>query len=110
MHLSYRTIWSSFVYLGISLILVYFGNERGEKSPLENLAHSGVGITLLYYLAQIGLMVSYMRFHRLSWGISTLILVIVALLRSISSGVAILTVAMVMGREVVTEVRARDDQ
>jgi hypothetical protein len=32
-------------------------------------------------------------------------IVLVALLRSMSSGVAILTVAMVMGREVVTQTR-----
>ena len=29
-----RTIWSSFAYLGASLLLVNFGNEGGENTPL----------------------------------------------------------------------------
>ena len=105
--LSPRTIWSSFGYLGASLLLVNFGNEGGENTPWENLAFRGLGVSALYYLAQIGLMLGYLRFHRLGWGVSVVVLVLVALLRSMSSGVAILTVAMVMGREVVT--RKRED-
>jgi hypothetical protein len=103
--LSPRTIWSSFAYLGASLLLVFFGNEGGENTPWENLAFRGLGVSVLYYLAQIGLMLGYLRFHRLGWGVSAVVVVLVALLRSMSSGVAILTVAMVMGREVVTRKR-----
>ena len=103
--LSPRTIWSSFAYLGASLLLVNFGNEGGENTPWENLAYRGLGVSVLYYLAQIGLMLGYLRFHRLGWGVSAVVVVLVALLRSISSGVAILTVAMVMGREAVTRMR-----
>ena len=103
--LSPRTIWSSFAYLGASLLLVNFGNEGGENTPWENLAFRGLGVSVLYYFAQIGLMLGYLRVHRLGWGVSVVVVVLVALLRSMSSGVAILTVAMVMGREVVTRMR-----
>ena len=82
-----------------------FGNWGGENTPWENLAFRGLGVSVLYYLAQIGLMLGYLRYHRLGWGVSVVVLVLVALLRSMSSGVAILTVAMVMGREVVTRMR-----
>lgn len=108
--LSSRTIWSSFAYLGTSLLLVNFGNEGGENTPWENLAIRGIGVSVLYYLAQIGLMFGYLRFHRLGWGLSLLVLLLVALLRSVAnSGLAILTVAMVMGREVVTRMREDDN-
>ncbi len=104
--LSSRTIWSSFAYLGVSLLLVFFGNEGGQNTPWENLAFRGLGVSVLYYLAQIGLMLGYLRFHRLGWGVSVMVLVLVAVLRSAAnSGLAILTVAMVMGREVVTSKR-----
>jgi hypothetical protein len=103
--LSPRTIWSSFAYLGASLVLVFFVNVCGENKPWENLAFRGICVSVLYYLAQIGLMLGYLRFHRLGWGVSAVVVVMVALLRSMSSGVAILTVAMVMGREVVTRKR-----
>ncbi len=104
--LSPRTIWSSFAYLGVSLLLVFFGNEGGQNTPWENLAFRGLGVSVLYYLAQIGLMLGYLRFHRLGWGVSVMVLVLVAVLRSAAnSGLAILTVAMVMGREVVTSKR-----
>jgi len=109
--LSSRTIWSSFAYLGTSLLLVNFGNEGGENTPWENLAIRGIGVSVLYYLAQIGLMLGYLRFHRLGWGSSLLVLLLVALLRSVAnSGLAILTVAMVMGREVVTRKRQDGNQ
>ena len=97
-----RTVLSSLAYLFASLLLVNFANEGGENTPWENLAFRGLGVSLLYYLAQIGLMLGYLRFHRLGWGVSVVVVVLVALLRSMSSWVAILTVAMVMGREVVT--------
>lgn len=107
--LSSRTIWSSFAYLGVSLLLVFFGNEGGENTPWENLVFRGLGVSVLYYFAQIGLMLGYLRFQRLGWGVSAVVVVLVALLRSMSSGVAILTVAMVMGREVVTRMREDDN-
>jgi len=43
----------------------------------------------------------YLRFQRLDWGVSLVVVLIVAARRTLSSGVAILTVAMVMGREMV---------
>jgi hypothetical protein len=47
------------------------------------------------------LMLSYLRFQRLGWGVSLVVVLIVAAPMTLSSGVAILTVAMVMGREMV---------
>ena len=85
----------------LSLLLVYFGNEGGENTPLENLAYRGRWVSLAYYASQVLLMLGYLRFQRLGWGVTLIVVVLVALLRSLSSGVALLTVAMVMGREMV---------
>ncbi len=99
--LSLRTIAASFGYLMLSLLLVYFGNEGGENTPFENLAYRGRWVSLAYYSSQVLLMLGYLRFQRLGWGVSLVVVLIVAALRTLSSGVAILTVAMVMGREMV---------
>ena len=99
--LSRRTIAASFGYLMLSLLLVYFGNEGGENTPLENIMLRGRWVSLAYYTSQVLLMLGYLRFQRLGWGVTLIVVVLVALLRSLSSGVAILTVAMVMGREMV---------
>ncbi len=85
----------------LSLLLVNFANEGGENTPLENLAYRGRWVSLAYYASQVLLMLGYLRFQRLGWGVTLIVVVLVALLRSLSSGVAILTVAMVMGREMV---------
>jgi len=97
--LSLRTIAASFGYLMLSLLLVYFGNEGGENTPFENLAYRGRWVSLAYYASQVLLMLGYLRVQRLGWGVSLVVVLIVAALRTLSSGVAILTVAMVMGRE-----------
>jgi hypothetical protein len=106
--LSLRTIWASFAYLMLSLLLVNFANEGGENTPLENLAFRGGWVSLAYYASQVLLMLGYMRFQLLGWGVTLIVVVLVALLRSLSSGVAILTVAMVMGREMVQRASSRD--
>jgi hypothetical protein len=85
----------------LSLLLVNFANEGGENTPLENLAYRGGWVSLAYYSSQVLLMLGYLRFQRLGWGVTLIVVVLVAVLRSLSSGVAILTVAMVMGREMV---------
>lgn len=99
--LSLRTIWASTAYLMLSLLLVNFANEGGENTPLENLALRGGWVSLTYYASQVLLMLGYLRFQRLGVGASAIIILLVAALRTLSSGVAILTVAMVMGREMV---------
>jgi hypothetical protein len=65
-------------------------------------------IRFAYYASQVLLMLGYLRFQRLGWGVSLVVVLIVAALRTLSSGVAILTVAMVMGREMVQGVPRRD--
>jgi hypothetical protein len=83
------------------LAMVYFGNEGGENTPLENIMLRGRWVSLAYYTSQVLLMLGYLRFQRLGWGVSLVVVLIVAALRTLSSGVAILTVAMVMGSEMV---------
>jgi hypothetical protein len=58
-------------------------------------------IRFAYYASQVLLMLGYLRFQGLGWGVSLVVVLIVVALRTLSSGVAILTVAMVMGREMV---------
>lgn len=106
--LSLRTIWLSFAYLMLSLLLVNFANEGGKNTPIENLALRGWWVSLAYYASQVLLMLGYLRFQRLGVGASAIIILLVAALRTLSSGVAILTVAMVMGREMVQGASARD--
>jgi len=93
----------------LSLLLVNFANEGGENTPLENLMFRGLWISLAYYACQVLLMLGYLRFQRLGWGLTLIVLVLVTLLRSLSSGVAILTVAMVMGREMVQEAKGGNE-
>ena len=85
----------------LSLLLVNFFNEGGENTPMENLKFRGRWVTLAYYASQVLLMLGYLRFQRFGWVTVLIILVLVTTLRSLSSGVAILTIAMVMGREMV---------
>ena len=99
--LSRRTVIASLSYLMLSLLLVYFGNDGGENTPFENLTFRGRWVSLAYYASQVLLMLCYLRVQRLGWGVSLVVVLIVAALRTLSSGVAILTVAMVMGREMV---------
>jgi hypothetical protein len=99
--LSLRTIWASFAYLMLSLLLVNFANEGGENTMLENIATRGGWVSLAYYASQVLLMLAYLRFQRMGLGASVVVVLLVAALRTLSSGVAILTVAMVMGREMV---------
>jgi hypothetical protein len=106
--LSLRTIWASFAYLMLSLLLVNFANEGGENSPLENIASRGWWVSLAYYASQVLLMLGYVRFQKLGVGASVGIILLVAALRTLSSGVAILTVAMVMGREMVQRASSHD--
>ena len=73
----------------------------GENTPMENLKFRGRWVLLAYYLSQVILMLGYLRFQRFGWVTVLIILMLVATLRSLSSGVAILTIAMVMGREMV---------
>ena len=105
--LSRRTVYASMGYLMFSLLLVNFGNEGGDNSPLENLVYRGKWVSLAYYTCQVLLMLGYLRFQRLGWGLSLMVVLLVAALRTMSSGVAILTVAMVMGREMVQGPKAR---
>ncbi len=80
-----------------------FVNEGGQNTPAENLVGRGPLITLFYYFLQIALMVCFIRYHNLGIKISILILVLVFVLRLVAnSGLAILTIGMVMGRHVVS--------
>lgn len=99
--LSCRTALASFGYSILSLTLVFFRNEGSKSIDLENLILRCQWISSAYYVGQMLLMLSYLRFQRLGLGISLLVVVVVAALRTMSSGVAILTVAIVMGREMV---------
>jgi hypothetical protein len=63
--------------------------------------------SLAYYTSQVLLMLGYLRFQRLGWGASVVIILLVAALRTLSSVVAILTVAMVQGREMVQGASSR---
>lgn len=105
--LSRRTLVSSFVFIMLSLLLVNFFNEGGTNTPMENLWFRGRWVTLAYYASQVLLMLGYLRFQRFGWVTMLLIVALVATLRSFSSGVAILTIAMVMGREMVMRSSSR---
>ena len=105
--LSSHTLFASFAYLILSLLLVYFFNEGGEYTPMENLKFRGRWVTLAYYASQVLLMLGYLRFQLFGWVTMLLIVALVATLRSLSSGVAILTIAMVMGREMVMRPSSR---
>ena len=87
--LSRRTLVASLGYLMLSLLLVNFANEGGENTPFENLAYRGRWVSLAYYASQVLLMLGYLRVQRLGWGVSLVVVLIVAALRTLSSGVAI---------------------
>jgi len=99
--LSRRTLFASFAYIMLSLLFVNFFNEGGANTPMENLVFRGRWVSLSYYTSQVFLMLGYLRFQRFGWVTMFIILLLVATLRSLSSGIAILTIAMVMGREMV---------
>ena len=84
-----------------------FRNEGGENSPLESIASRGWWVSLAYYASQGLLMLGYVRLQKLGVGASVVTILLVAALRALSSGVAILTVAMVMGREMVQRASSR---
>ena len=102
MYLTRRTLLLSLGYILLSLLLVNFGNEGGENSVEENLTGRGFETSLLYYSAQLVLLGTYLLLVRLGWVNTLIVVVLVALLRSLSSGVAILTIAIVLGRDFVT--------
>ena len=58
-------------------------------------------VRFAYSASQVLLMLGYLRFQKLGVGASVVIILLVAALRTLSSGVAILTLAMVMGLEMV---------
>jgi hypothetical protein len=99
--LNRRTLFASFAYIMLSLLLVNFFNEGGENTLMKNLKFRGRWVLLAYYTSQVLLMLGYLRFQRFGWVTVLIILVLVATLRPLLSGVAILTIAMVMGREMV---------
>jgi len=99
--LSRRTLVSSFAFLVLILFWVNFFNEGGANTPIENFVFRGRWLSLAYYTSQVLLMLGYLRFQRFGWVTMLMILLLVATLRSLSSGIAILTIAMVMGREMV---------
>ena len=88
-------------YILVSLLLVNLGNEGGENTVAENLVGRGWETSLWYYGAQLFLLAVYLFMVRLGWGNTMIVLGLVALLRSFSSGIAILTIAIVLGRDFV---------
>jgi hypothetical protein len=89
-------------YILASLLLVNLGNEGGENTVAENLVGRGWEASLWYYGAQLFLLAVYLFLVRLGWVNTVIVVALVALLRSFSSGVAILTIALVLGRDFVT--------
>jgi hypothetical protein len=77
-------------------------------TSLENLMLRGRWVSLAYYASQVLLMLGYLRFQRLGFGPSVVVVLLVAVLRMLSSGVAILMVAVMMGREMVQWGSSRD--
>ena len=67
----------------LSLLLVNFANEGGENTPFENLAYRGRWVSLAYYASQVLLMLGYLRVQRLGWGVSLVVVLIVAALRTL---------------------------
>ena len=88
-------------YILVSLLFVNLGNEGGENTVAENLDGRGWEASLWYYGAQLVLLGVYLFLVRLGWVNTIIIVALVALLRSFSSGIAILTVAIVLGRDFV---------
>ena len=88
-------------YILVSLLLVNLGNEGGENTVAENLEGCGWEASLWYYGAQLVLLGVYLFLVRLGWVNTIIVVALVALLRSFSSGIAILTIAIVLGRDFV---------
>jgi len=88
-------------YILVSLLLVNLGNEGGENTVAENLVGRGWETSLWYYGAQLVLLGVYLFLVRLGWVNTIIVVALVALLRSFSSGIAILTIAIVLGRDFV---------
>jgi len=88
-------------YILVSLLLVNLGNEGGENTVAENLDGRGWEASLWYYGAQLVLLGVYLFLVRLGWVNTIIVVALVALLRSFSSGIAILTIAIVLGRDFV---------
>ena len=101
MYLTRRTLLLSIGYILVSLLLVNLGNEGGENTVAENLDGRGWETSLWYYGAQLVLLGVYLFLVRLGWVNTIIVVALVALLRSFSSGIAILTIAIVLGRDFV---------
>ena len=102
MYLTRRTLLLSIGYILASLLLVNLGNEGGENTVAENLVGRGWETSLWYYGAQLFLLAVYLFLVRLGWVNTIIVVALVALLRSFSSGVAILSIALVLGRDFIT--------
>ena len=96
-----RTLFLSIGYILVSLLLVNLGNEGGENTIAENLVGRGWETSLWYYGAQLFLLAVYLFLVRLGYVNTIIVVALVALLRSFSSGIAILTIAIVLGRDFV---------
>ena len=101
MYLTRRTLFLSIGYILVSLLLVNLGNEGGENTVAENIVGRGWETSLWYYGAQLFLLAIYLFLVRLGWVNTIIVVALVALLRSFSSGIAILTIAFVLGRDFV---------
>ena len=101
MYLTRRTLFLSIGYILVSLLLVNLGNEGGENTVAENIVGRGWETSLWYYGAQLFLLGLYLFLVRLGWVNTIIVVALVALLRSFSSGIAILTIAIVLGRDFV---------
>ena len=101
MYLTRRTLLLSIGYILASLLLVNLGNEGGENTVAENIVGRGWETSLWYYGAQLFLLAVYLFLVRLGWVNTIIVVALVALLRSFSSGIAILTIAIVLGRDFV---------
>ena len=109
MYLTRRTLLLSIGYILASLLLVNLGNDGGENTVAENLVGRGWETSLWYYSAQLFLLAVYLFLVRLGWVNAIIIVALVALLRSFSSGIAILTIAVVLGRDfVINQAKKRE--
>jgi hypothetical protein len=100
-YLTRRTLLLSIGYILVSLLLVNLGNEGGENTVTENLVGRGWETSLWYYGAQLFFLAVYLFLVRLGWVNTVIVVALVTLLRSFSSGIAILTIAIVLGRDFV---------
>jgi len=108
-HITRRTLFLSIGYILVSLLLVNFGNDGGENTVAENLVGRGWETSLWYYSAQLFLLAVYLFLVRLGWVNTIIIFALVALLRSFSSGIAILTIAVVLGCDfVINQAKKRE--